>query len=72
MRIPKELKLNKFKLVQIPRPIEYVQRFGLIPSPSAKYSGDDSSPFRQNKTDALASAQARLMADSKDFKSDEK
>lgn len=67
MFVPDKMKLNKFKLVHLPRPIEYVQRFGLINSPSVKYSGDDiSSPFRLNKTEQLAQAESMLIREAKD------
>lgn len=61
MFVPEKMKLNMFKLVHLPRPIEYVSRFGLINSPVQQYSGDDSSsPFRLNKTELLAQAESQL------------
>ena len=60
MYVPEKLKLNKFKLVRIPRPSEIVARFGLVNSPASKYSGDESSSPMLNKTEYLDNASRQI------------
>lgn len=54
MRIRKELKLNRFKVVAIPSNKQYFMRFGERSVPAGLFSGDEVVPTRMNKTDVLA------------------
>lgn len=57
MYVPDEkMKINKFRQVAIPKPIEYMQRFGSADMPSSSYSGDEFAPLPKNKVDMLADA----------------
>lgn len=57
MYVPDEkMKINKFRQVAIPKPIEYMQRFGSADMPSSSYSGDEFVPLPKNKVDMLADA----------------
>ena len=57
MYFPDEkMKVNKFRLVAIPRTCEYMKRFGATVAPSSMYTGDDFAPLPQNKIDMLADA----------------
>ena len=57
MFVPDEkMKINKFRQVAIPKPIEYMQRFGTADMPSSAYSGDEFAPLPRNKVDMLADA----------------
>lgn len=57
MWVPDEkMKINKFRQVAIPKPIEYMQRFGSADMPSSSYSGDEFAPLPRNKVDMLADA----------------
>lgn len=59
MYVPDEkMKINKFRIVAIPKPIEYMQRFGSAEMPSSSYSGDEYAPLPKNKVDMLADADA--------------
>lgn len=52
MYIPKKLKLNRFRVVQIPSGKEIFTRFGNCVG--SKYSGDDVVPPAMTKTDMAA------------------
>lgn len=52
------MKVNRFKAVAIPRPVEYMRRFGGANTPSSMYSGDELSPLPKSKVDMLADAEA--------------
>lgn len=55
MRVKKELKLNRFRVVAIPDNASYFQRFGNRVVESNLYSGDDEVvPQGLSKTDVLA------------------
>lgn len=57
MWLPDEkMKVNKFRIVAIPRPIEFMARFGVAEIPNSSYSGDEFAPIPQNKVDMLADA----------------
>lgn len=57
MYVPDEqMKINKFRVVAIPRPIEFMQRFGSAEMPSSAYSGEEFAPLPKNKVDMLADA----------------
>ena len=57
MYVPDEkMKINKFRIVAIPRPIDYMQRFGSADMPSSSYSGEEYAPLPRNKVDMLADA----------------
>lgn len=57
MYVPDEkMKINKFRIVAIPKPIEYMKRFGTADMPSSSYSGDEFAPLPQSKVDMLADA----------------
>lgn len=59
MYVPSEdMKINRFQQVAIPRPVEYMQRFGSLRAPANQYTGDDLAPLPQNKVDNLAYAEA--------------
>lgn len=59
MYVPDEkMKINKFKLVSIPRNCEYMRRFGNSVAPSNMYTGDEPAPLPRNKVDMLADADA--------------
>lgn len=59
MYVPSDdLKINRFQQVAIPRPVEYMQRFGALRAPANQYTGDDLASFPQNKVDMLAYAEA--------------
>lgn len=53
------MKVNRFKVVAIPRPCEYMRRFGATTAPANMYTGDDFAPLPQNKVDMLALADIR-------------
>lgn len=44
MYVPAKLKLNKFRLVQIPENRDYFSRYGFLQSPSSAYGGDNDLP----------------------------
>lgn len=55
MFIIPELKLNKFKLVDIPKVSSLYQRYGKTGLPSTNcYSGDESNPLYERKTDQIS------------------
>lgn len=54
MYIPKKMKLNKFRVVQIPSGKEIFTRFGVCSG--SRYSGDDVVPPQMTKTDQAAAA----------------
>lgn len=59
MYCPEKLKLNKFKLVRIPKGIELFGRIGQIEADPSRYTGDgEALPFQQSKIDAIAEADA--------------
>lgn len=59
MYVPdKKMKINKFKLVSIPRNVEYMRRLGGSVAPSNMYTGDEFAPLPKNKVDMLADAEA--------------
>lgn len=59
MYVPSEdLKINKFKVVAIPRPKEYMRRFGELRAPAGQFTGDELAHASMNKVDELAFAQA--------------
>lgn len=53
MKVPEELKLNKFKEVRIPKKSEYMHRLGgqNVPMP---YSGDELATAAQRLSDQMA------------------
>ena len=58
MYVPDEkMKINKFRVVAIPRPIEYMQRFGTGEMPSSSYSGDEFAPLPRDKVSMLVDAE---------------
>ena len=59
MYVPSEdMKINKFKVVAIPRPKEYMRRFGELRAPAGQYTGDELARSSMNKVDELAMAEA--------------
>lgn len=52
MYTPTKLKLNRFRVVQIPSGKEIFTRFGICNG--SKYSGEDTVPPQMTKTDAAA------------------
>lgn len=59
MYVPDEkMRINRFKVVAIPRPVEFMRRFGAAGTPSSSFTGDQIAPLPQNKVETLASAEA--------------
>ena len=56
MYIPKELKLNRFKLVRIPSGKELFGRYGQGNPNIGTYDPEDALPIFQSKLDAIASS----------------
>lgn len=56
MNIPDKLKLNKFKLVSIPRPSQIIGRLGFHEMTADSYKGEDAPPesMSQSKLDIIA------------------
>lgn len=63
MFVPKKLKINMFRFVDIPKNADYFARLGqLRPEPSnSAFVGDNDLPRYANKTDILAYADAENM-----------
>lgn len=57
MKVPDALKINKFKLVRIPKNSDFALRYGFVASPSSLYSGEDVVPDNLTKTQSLAEAE---------------
>lgn len=72
MFVPEKLKLNKFRLVRLPKPVDYVGRFGLVPSPGSKYSGDEVFSSTGTKTELLAQAESHFKSESSKSHKNEK
>lgn len=47
------MKINKFKLVAIPRNVAYVKRFGRVVAPANQFTGDEYAPMSMNKVDSF-------------------
>lgn len=61
MYVPEKLKINKLRVVSIPRAKTIMDRLqGRVPTPAA-YSGDESMPMAQNKLDGLREAEHSVM-----------
>lgn len=58
MNIPDKLKLNRFKVVNIPSNKDYFQRFGSRTMPESMYSGDEVAPVASRKIDQIAAYDA--------------
>lgn len=58
MLIPKKLKLNKFRHVDIPKNREYFARYGNFNTMDINYTGDDVAPIGQSKIDQIMVADA--------------
>lgn len=54
MFVPEKNKLNKFKLVRLPKPSELFGRFGQFETPDSQYTGDMVAPMSSRKVDVLA------------------
>lgn len=58
MFIPDEkMKVNRFRVVAIPRNSEFYKRFGDTVAASNSYTGDDLAPLPQNKIDTISQAE---------------
>lgn len=58
MYVPSEdMKINRFQQVAIPRPVEFMRRFGALRAPANQFTGDDPAMYQQNKVDMLAYAE---------------
>lgn len=58
MYFPDEkMKVNRFRVVAIPKNSEFYKRFGDTVAPSNSYTGDDVAPLPQNKIDAISAAE---------------
>ena len=53
MVIPEKLKLNKFKLVVMPRNADYFARFGSSTPSESVYGGDENPSRQESKLDQL-------------------
>lgn len=64
MFVPEKNKLNKFKLVKLPKPVDMFGRFGQFETASSQYTGDEIAPMASRKIDTLADMDAydRYMA----------
>lgn len=73
MFCPEKNKLNKFKLVRIPKPVEFFGRFGYQSAPSASFSGDEDGSPMKSKIDTLADMEEydRMMQREEDRKRNE-
>lgn len=58
MFVPESLKLNRFRVVDLPRPRRMFERFGLLKVPVSQYTGDDLARVPGNKVDVLADMDA--------------
>lgn len=59
MYVPDDkMKVNRFRQVAIPRPSEYLKRFGASVAPANAYTGDTPAPVSRNKVEVLADAEA--------------
>ena len=59
MFVPSEdMKVNRFQQVAIPRPCEYMRRFGALRALATQFTGDDIAPLPQNKVDSFAQMEA--------------
>lgn len=54
MFVPEKNKLNKFKLVKLPRPCEMFGRYGQFESPDSQYTGDEVAVMSSRKIDTLS------------------
>lgn len=52
------MKINKFKLVSIPRNVTYVKRFGRVVAPANSFTGEEYAPMSMNKVDSFAAMEA--------------
>lgn len=61
MYVPEKLKLNKFKVVAIPKKGDYFKRYGEnnVPLPT---TGDEIAPHAERKTDSMAASMEDLKA----------
>lgn len=53
MYIPEKLKLNKFRFVDIPKPITYFKRFGYQSTNPVQFTGDQVAPASMSKIDEI-------------------
>lgn len=49
-----KMKINKFKLVAIPRNVAYIKRFGRVVAPANQFTGEQYAPMSMNKVDSFA------------------
>lgn len=54
MNIPEKLKLNRFKVVNLPSNKDLFSRFGKKSMPENLYTGDDMAPQASRKIDQIA------------------
>lgn len=58
MRIPKNLKLNRFQYVRIPSMREEFKKHGFMAALPTNYSGDDTAPTATRKSEMYAGAES--------------
>lgn len=58
MYVPEKLKLNKFRVVQIPENRDYFSRFGFLKSPDSAYTGDNDAPHTMTKIEEIEAGRA--------------
>lgn len=69
MIVPKEMKLNRFRQVNIPAPKEYFQRFGYQSVTDGRYLGDDNeAPMPMNKIDQIVAGEKILLQKEKNWR----
>lgn len=54
MFVPEKNKLNKFKLVKLPKPADMFGRYGMFESPDHLYTGDEVAVSSSRKIDSIA------------------
>lgn len=53
MYIPEEMKVNKFKLVNLPSNADYFARLGQFAPAPSQYTGDNVAIMDENKVDSI-------------------
>lgn len=54
--VPNDLKVNKYKFVEIPSPNKVFMRTGYMLTPNNNYSGDNTAVLMQTKLESIAHA----------------
>lgn len=67
-----KMKINKFKLVAIPRNCEYMRRFGKQTTLNNQYTGEKRAPIAGNKVDMLYQSELMDLQDQRSESQNEK